>query len=536
VTNTYDRRQFLAHSAAAAGGAVVAGALVDELSAGPAGAATHGYTLNVGLISEQHRPFTPDYANMDQSGFWYGRLVYDPLCVTSSDGKTVYPYLAESVTPNAAFTAWTIKARPKVKFHNGAICDARAIYDNLRADYSSSLTGASLKALIASITLDEAAGTVTVHTKYKWTSFPYTLAEQQIGFIAEPTTLGTHYSGLPIGTGPFIANTWNYNVSFKATRNPVYWRPGLPYLNAVVLQPIPDDQTRYTALTDGNLDMIVEDTGSYLVKFPALGGGYNYVTDIHGKLPYSPSSNCIMMNCKKAPFNNLNFRKAVASAIDKVTFNKFIDKSQSAPIDGIYLPGTPYYKKPPYPPFSKPAAASYLKKSGLPKSKWNFTLVAVNSPIVLQSATLVQSFLKAVGITVTIKPVSQAQLIGDAIFSQYQAMTWSQFGGVSPDTNYPWFSTKTGLNFANNDDAKIESAMLAGMAASTTAGRVKSWSFVNDQLGRDVPYAWTDRAVIGVAAHTKVQNWKTFNTPAGKGVLQPNQGVMFCTEIWKTGP
>ncbi|HEY8081285.1 MAG TPA: hypothetical protein VIE15_04275, partial [Acidimicrobiales bacterium] len=135
---------------------------------------------------------------------------------------------------------------------------------------------------------------------------------------------------------------------------------------------------------------------------------------------------------------------------------------------------------------------------------------------------------------VTINPVSQATLIGDAIFSQYQAMTWSQFGGVSPDTNYPWFSTKTGLNFANNLDPKIEAAMINGMAATTTANRVKYWSFVNQQIARDLPYLWTDRAVIGIVAKNNVQNWKTFTDPSGHPVLQPNQGVMFYTEIWKS--
>ena len=96
-----------------------------------------------------------------------------------------------------------------------------------------------------------------IHTKHPWVTFPFTLAEQQICFIASPggggapNTLGAHYSGLPIGTGPFIASAWNYNTAFIATKNPNYWRAGLPYLDQVEFHPIPDGPTRYTSLTSG---------------------------------------------------------------------------------------------------------------------------------------------------------------------------------------------------------------------------------------------------------------------------------------------
>ena len=534
MTSTYDRRKFLAHSAAAVGGVAVAGAFADQLAAGPAGAVTKGGTLKVGVISEQHKPFTPDYANMDTSGFMYGRAVYDPLCVVSADGKTVYPYLAKSVTPNAGFNQWTIAARTGVKFHDGTPCNGHAIYQNLQADFTSSLTGAALKALIASITYDAVHDAVVVHTKYKWTSFPYTLSEQQIGFIGAPSTLGQNYKGNPIGTGPFVFNSWPYGTKFACTRNPSYWRAGLPYLDAIEFHPIPDGAVRMQALKDGNLDLIHEAQGDQLKLFPSLGGGYTYVTDVGVRPVYSPSSNCIMMNVKKAPFNDANFRKACAMAIDKATFVAVIDKGQSTPVDGIYLPGSPYYNKPPYPKYSVSQAKATLAKSKVSKANRKFTLTCVNSPIVEQSATLIQTFLSQIGVSVSITAVTQATLIGDAIFGQYQAMTWSQFGGVSPDTNYPWFSTKTGLNFANNLDSKIEAAMIAGMAASTTAARVKSWSFVNDQIDRDIPYMWTSRTIWGIAAHSNVQNWKTFTEPSGKSVLQPNQGVLFFTETWKS--
>jgi ABC-type transport system substrate-binding protein len=544
VTNTYDRRQFLTQSAAAAGGVVATGALVDELvQEGVAGAVDGKIKLNgtikFGVISEQNKPFTPDYANMDTSGFCYARAVYDPLMVVASDGKTVYPYLAKSMSHNAGYNAWTITARPGVKFHDGSPCNAQAIYANLVADFNSGLTGNAVRALIKGYSLNVAKQTVTVNTRYKWTTFPYTLAEQQIGFMAAPSTLGSaqgknnDYHGNPIGTGPFVFASWNYNVAFVCTKNPHYWRPGLPYLAQIEFHPIPDGPTRFNALKSGSVDIIHEGEGDITKQFAGLGAGYTSEVDYPAVPKYSPSSNCMMLNCGKPPFKgDLNLRKACAYAIDRSKFVSVVDAGESFTIDGIFSKGSPYYKPQAYPKYNPTTAKAYVKK--VPVGSRTFTLTYVSGdPAVLTAATLVQSMLGAVGLTVILAGVSQGQLIGDAIFGLYQAVTWSQFGGVSPDLDYPWFSTKSHLNFANNLDPVTEKLMLAGMAATSQTARTRAWAAVNAQINKDLPYLWTDRVVLGVAAKSYVQNWKTFmSPPPAKPILQPNQAVLFFTSVW----
>ena len=58
------------------------------------------------------------------------RNIYDTLTMPNDKGEPV-PYLAESVTPNADYTVWTIKARAGVTFHDGTPFDGAAIADNL---------------------------------------------------------------------------------------------------------------------------------------------------------------------------------------------------------------------------------------------------------------------------------------------------------------------------------------------------------------------------------------------------------------------
>jgi len=539
VTKTYDRRQFLTHSAAAAGGVVAAGTVASELAfEGEAFAKpVLGGTLKMGVISEQNRPFNPDYANMDTSGFCYARAVYDPLMVVSADGRTVLPYLAAGLKPNATFTAWTLTVRPGIKFHNGKPCDGDAVFANMQANMASSLTGPAISQLISGFTHVPKSNTVVIHTKYKWVTFPYSLAEQQISFIAEPSTLGQTYNGLPIGTGPYIAQSWSTHVSFVATKNPSYWRAGLPYLNQVEFHPIPDGPTRMNALQSGTVDIIHEGEGDVLKTFPGLGSGYTWWLDYPARPVYSPSSNCMMMNTSKAPLNNRTLRTACAYAIDRSQFVKVVEAGWGKAIDGIYLPGSLYYKKPPYPVYNVAKAKALVAK--VPKSQRSFTLTyVIGSSSVLNFAELLQSFLGKIGVTVTLFGISQGQLIAAAIFGTYQALTWAQFGGVSPDLNYPWFSTRPArggiwLNFAKNSDPKIESLMLAGMAATSQTARVNAWASVNIRLAQDVPYLWTDRSVLGIAAKAYVKNWQTFQSPTGHAVLQPNQAVLFFTSTWR---
>jgi peptide/nickel transport system substrate-binding protein len=549
VTSTYDRRQFLTHSAAAAGGVVAAGALAGELAvADEAGAVTKGGTIIMGVISEQSQPFNPAYAHMDTSGFCYGRAIFDPLMVVSANGKTVYPYLAASLKPNATYTAWTITARKGVKFHNSNVCDAKAIYENLQECYSSYLTGPAVKALISGFTHTPGSNTVVVHTKHKWVTFPFTLAEQQIAFIAEPSTIGSGYSGHPIGTGPFVFNQWVVGTKFVTTKNSQYWRAGLPYLDQLEFHPIVSGQTRMQALQTGTVDIIHEAEGDVLSTWHSTinNSSYTYEIDYPGRPVYSPSSNCMMLNTGVAPLNNINLRRGCAYAINRSLFVSTIDSNFSVPIDGIFLPGSPYYKKPPYPAYSLAKAKALIAK--VPPSQRTFTLTWVQgAPAVQAAATLAQTLLGLAGVTVHLASVTQANLITLAVTGNYQALTWAQFGGVSPDLNHPWFATPapkgwkrndlfgpTWLNFAENNDPKIETLMLAGMASTSAAGQHNAWAAVNIRLAQDVPYLWTDRTVLGVAAKSYVMNWKTFTDPSNHAILQPNQAVLFFTQVWKS--
>src|SRR5438270_599750 len=66
---------------------------------------------------------------------------------------------------------------------------------------------------------------------------------------------GTDPKKTPIGTGPFMLKSWKPTLGWQMVRNPHYWVPGLPYLDAVQAVYIADPNTKVQAVTNGSADL-----------------------------------------------------------------------------------------------------------------------------------------------------------------------------------------------------------------------------------------------------------------------------------------
>ncbi|MGH9078699.1 MAG: ABC transporter substrate-binding protein, partial [Acidimicrobiales bacterium] len=227
MSDRIDRRSFLARGAAAGAGIAVVGAsggLLDACSSGGSGASgsgghpkgisaappKRGGQLIFGTEAEE-KGFSTTMGTFDTTGILYARTVFDPLAIIAADGS-VQPYLAKSITPNGDHTVWTITMRPNLVFHNGAPCDGAAVAANFAAQQASLLTGPAFTT-ISNVSVPSPL-VVTVTMSSPWVPFDYYLAGGiggQIAFIAEPNWLKSGPQTNPIGTGPFVFQTWDQN-------------------------------------------------------------------------------------------------------------------------------------------------------------------------------------------------------------------------------------------------------------------------------------------------------------------------------------
>ena len=89
------------------------------------------------------------------------------------------------------------------------------------------------------------------------------------------------------------------NDHFTATRNPHYWRPGLPYLDSITYKPIPDPDQMLASLQSGAIDIMHTDTPEIISQ---LRGDTSlaYIDDSEN-VAGEPDMGCILLNLSKPP-------------------------------------------------------------------------------------------------------------------------------------------------------------------------------------------------------------------------------------------
>ncbi len=554
MTDRIDRRSFLAKSAVVGGG-IAAGSVL--AACGSSGASsnpgsgsssgTHpdgissatpkpGGALTMGVDAEE-KGFSPTQGTFDEVGIMYARTVFDTLMILDINGKP-QPNLAQSVTTNSDGTVWTITMRPNLTFHNGTPCDASAVAANFKAHQASLLTGPALTPIQSIVVTSPLVVTITMKTP--WVPFDFYLCGgigAQFAFVAEPTWLATGSQTNPVGTGPFIFQEWIPNDHFTATKNPNYWRTGMPYLDSITYKPIPDADQILASLNSGVIDILHTDTSSVTTALRA-NTSFAYCDDsVH--VAGEPDMACMILNLSKPPFNNLKLRQAMAYATSSEQYVAVIDQNVNGTSNGVFTSNSPYYLTDNgYPEFDLAKAkqlVSEVKASGAPVS---FTLGHTPDPKGSQIGEFLQQALQEAGMQVTLVPILQDSIINVALTGAFEALTWRQFGAINPDLNYIfWTPTNAStpgfaINMARNTDPAMQTALLQGRESTDTATQVAAYQQVNRLLSQDLPYIWNDRTVWAIGAQPNVQNFNNPTTPAGGKAFGMIGGDIWPQQVW----
>ena len=552
MSDPIDRRSFLAQGLRTAAGVAVLGGGASSLlaacsSGGSGGTAT---SANTGVSTATPKPggsitfgteaeidgFDPTMNRWDATGYLYAHTVYDTLAALDANGN-VKPGLAQSITPNSDYTKWTITIRPNVLFHDGSALTAAAVKTNLDAVRTALLTAPGLTT-ISSVDVTDPM-TVVVSMKSPWVPFPNILTTQGGGFVVEPRTLlSGQAQNHPVGTGPFVFGQWVPNDHYTSSKNPHYWRSGLPYLDRITFKPIIDPQSRENSLKSGSIDIMHSSDTQNLVD---LRGDSSFVTIDDTKQSFEPDMDFVLLNTAVAPMDDLRVRQALAYSIDKQKVINTVYNGVPPQSFGPFVQGSPYYAPTGYPDYNLSKAQSLVKQyeadhGGQPIS---FQLGSINSPKLLEFNQLVQAMWKQAGIQSQITQIEQAQIILNALQGKFQAYSWRQFGATDPDINYIWWSIPNAApvgalaaNFARNKDPQVQQALDTGRTNPDPSTRATAYQTVGSRFGADVPYLWTNRNIWMVSAKPSVQNFNGPTLPDGGRALGLIDGFISTTQIW----
>jgi len=220
--------------------AAMAALLLGLIIAGTAQAQKQG-----GVLRVYHRDSPANMSILEEGtisivapimGVFNNLVVFDPK-VKQNSLNSIVPDLAESWSWNEVGTELTFKLRSGVKWHDGqpfTAADVKCTFDLLQGKAPEKLRVNAREAWWLNLkgVTTEGDRQATFHLKRPQPAFIELLAS---GFTPiypchlSPADMRRH----PIGTGPFKFVEFKRNESIKTERNPDYWTPARPYLEAV---------------------------------------------------------------------------------------------------------------------------------------------------------------------------------------------------------------------------------------------------------------------------------------------------------------
>ncbi|MBI5087427.1 MAG: ABC transporter substrate-binding protein, partial [Actinobacteria bacterium] len=320
----------------------------------------YGGTLVVSGEAEVANAWTPAAMQCDSYCQQRARSFYDPLTAITDDLQTV-GVLVESFEPNDDYTVWTFKLRPGIMFTDGTPLDAAAVVQNLQASGTGLLIANAVRDFgknpdgsLAIAAVDDLTFTITtgkdgdLSQPRPWPNLPTVLAGQ-LGLIASPTWLdavaaGTADPAQPIGSGPFIVESYAPRDKLVVKRNPDYWQKDpngnqLPYLDGIEYRVIEDSETAGAALESGDLDIFSTSSAVVIQEFREQPDDFPMVEQ-----DSLTETNYVLIDLyKEGPLQDARVRCALSKAIDREELNELTEGGIVQVANGLFSPGQEGY-------------------------------------------------------------------------------------------------------------------------------------------------------------------------------------------------
>ena len=503
----------------------------------PAETPVPGGKLIMGIEADVGSPWMPAEVLCDINCHQMIRTVLDPL-VLPAEGNKAVPYLAESITPNADYTVWTIKARPGITFHDGTPLDGAALADNMERFRKGLLTGPYLADVesVAVNPTDPLAVDLTM--KRPWVTFPSVVAMSQVAYIASPTWMkaadeaaaagDNSLKAKPVGTGPFVLEDYKPNEFFRAKKNPNYWNKPYPYLDEIEFRPIADAIQRADALKSGAIDMMHTTHGDVIKD---LQDNKDFVVDEitnNAEVAYEILHvTQTLDDGTPSPLTDQRVRCALANATDEQTILTTIDAGIPPLANGPFSPSmVGYLEDTGYPQKqdmdkAKSLIADYKQEHPGPL---NLSLATTQDATNLTVAQFRKQWWEEAGVdNVTINQIDQAKYILTAILGDFQAFGWRLHSGIDLDDQYIWWHSSSAapvgqfaLNFGRFKDDVIDQALDANRGETDPAKKKEYAETVNKRFAEQCYDLWENWEVWGIAHKPTVHGVENFALPDGE--------------------
>lgn len=306
----------------------------------------------------------------------------------------------------------------------------------------------------------------------------------------------------PVGAGPYRFKEWVRGSRLVLEASETYFM-GKPYIDEIVYRIIPDLSTMFLELKAGKLDMMNLTPQQYLhqTNGPEWDASYRkhrYLAFGYAYMGY---------NLENPIFQDKRVRQAITHALDRQGIIKGVLLGQGESTVGPYKPGTWVYNESiedyPYDPAK---AKQLLAEAGWKDSDGDGVLDREGRPFEftiltnqgneqrIKTATIIQSQLKEVGITVRIRTVEWAAFLKEFVDKgRFDALILGWNILQDPDISQVWHSAQAregGLNHVKYRNPELDTLLDQGRTTLDRAARKAAYDRIQQILHEDQPYCF----------------------------------------------
>ncbi|MGP4105955.1 glutathione ABC transporter substrate-binding protein [Virgibacillus sp. L01] len=386
-----------------------------------------GGTLKIVTLSDATSLDPHFITNIPSANVLYQK-VYETL-VTFDKDMNIVPNLAKEWEQLDSHT-WQFKLNTGITFHDGTPFNAEAVkvtFDRLLDPE----TGSPQRDKLSMINEVKVIDDTTVQLKL---SKPYSpilsILSSQEASIMSPKAIQEDPESLsdsPVGTGPFVFDSWESGKAITLVKNEDYWNTPAK-VDKVVFEIIPEDATRLAMIETGEahisdnvpvseIERIKDSDDMNLVRTEGLAVEY------------------VGFNTQKAPFDNVELRKAVSHAIEREAIISGIYNNIGTLANATMSPNVFGYSDQvePY-SYDVNKAKDLVQESGVDPDT-EVTLITSDRKERISMAEVIQSQLKGIGLNVNIQVLEYGAYI-EMVDSGEHDMFIGGWGNATGDGDY----------------------------------------------------------------------------------------------------
>src|ERR1700716_1826506 len=451
----------------------------------PGSASIHeGATFSINV------PFMPVFNNL---------VIFDQSKAQNSV-ETIVPDLAESWAWGDGGKKLTFKLKQGVKWHDGkpfTSADVKCTFDMLMGKSEQKFRQNPRKSWYDQVSDVTTSGDFEASFNLKRPQ-PALLSLLASGSPpvypchVSPGEMRTH----PIGTGPFKFVEFKANESIKLTKNPDYFKKGLPYLDGMEFTIIPNRSTAILGFISGQFDITLPTE----VSIPMLKDVKTQAPKAVCVVEPNNVSTNIIVNSSSPPFDNIDVRRALALSLDRKAFISIMFELQGdiggtmepAPAGQWAMPKEMLESISGYGPdinANREEARKLMQKAGYGPDKHLAVKVATrNIPVYRDPAIILIDQLKSIYIDGELDVVETANWFSKVARKDY-ALGLNLTGNAVDDPDqsfYENYSCNSERNYTNYCNADIEKLFDQQSQEIDVAKRKKLVWEIDKKLQEDV--------------------------------------------------